>query len=90
MTKMTIKEQLKNSLNEAKSDLWMIYSKKSGTTYFVCAASLDNAKNLVSKPDGAEPDDLIGWYMNKLVKSKDSSRIIMDTNMMQSEGDKKY
>ena len=86
----TIKEQLNNALNEAKSDLWMIYSKKSGATYFVCAASLDDAKNLVSKPDGTEPGNLIGWYMNKLVKSKDSSRIIMDTNMMQSEGDKKY
>lgn len=81
---MTIKEQLKNSLNEAKLSKWMIVDTDKNVTYIVQAESLEKAKEIT-------PSDnkLIGWYLDDILKSK-SPVVLVDSDMIKSKGDKKY
>ena len=88
-------KSLNQSLNEAKSSLWMIYSGDSGCTYLVSAPTLEAAKELVLPVEGIQENDdqsgIIGWLLDNMIKSsKGTTRIIVDTDNMKSRGDKKF
>ena len=88
-------KSLNQSLNEAKSSLWMIYSSDSGCTYLISAPTLEAAKELVLPVEGIQENDdqsgIIGWLLDNMIKSaKGTTRIIVDTDIMKSSGDKKF
>lgn len=88
-------KSLNQSLNEAKSSLWMIYSSDSGCTYLISAPTLEDAKKLVLPIEGIQENDdqsgIIGWLLDNMIKSaKGTTRIIVDTDNMKSRGDKKF
>lgn len=88
-------KSLNQSLNEAKSSLWMIYSSDSGCTYLISAPTLESAKELVFPVEGIQENDdqsgIVGWLLDNMIKSaKGTTRILVDTDIIKSRGDKKF
>lgn len=80
---------LKEYVNEARLQLWMICSTESDMTYLVSAADLESAKSLVSST-GVSESSLSGWLVSNMIKKVSSPVILVDSDMIKSKGDKKY
>ena len=74
---------LHKTINEAKLNLWMVVDTENNVTYIVSAETLEDAKELVPSDN-----ELIAWNITQL-KAKDS-RVLVDSDMIKSKGDKKY
>lgn len=84
-------KSLNQSLNEAKTSLWMLHSTDSDCTYLISAPTLKAAKELVLPIEGIQETDVIGWLLDNMIKSaKGTTRIIVDTDDIKSRGDKNF
>ena len=78
-----------NSVNEAKINYWMLVDVDEGETYLVTASTLEEAKELVESVNNGDIKSIFGWLINDLTKIN-SSKIVYDSTMIKSKGDKKY
>lgn len=85
----TLQESITNSINEAKINYWMLVDVDEGETYLVAASTLEEAKELVETVNGSDIKAIFGWLINDLTKIK-SPKIVYDSLMIKSKGDKKY
>ena len=72
-------------LNEARMKYWMVLNVDTEVSYLVSAGSLEEAKSMVAQVAGES--ELAGWLVELGVKEP---RIIMDSDMIKTKGDKKY
>lgn len=72
-------------LNEARMKYWMVLDVDTDVSYLVSASSLEEAKSMVAQVAGES--ELAGWLVELGVKEP---RIIMDSDMIKTKGDKKY
>lgn len=80
---------LKEYINEARLQVWMIYCSDSDITYLVSATDLESAKSLVAAT-GASESSLSGWLVSDMIKKSSSPAILVDSDMIKVKGDKKY
>lgn len=85
----TLQESITNSINEAKINYWMIVNVDTDTSFLVAASTLEEAKELVENATGDDEKELFGWLINDLIKVKEP-KIVFDSDMIKSKGDKKY
>ena len=85
----TLQESITNSINEAKINYWMIVNVDTDTSFLVAASTLEEAKELVENATGDDEKELFGWLINDLTKIKEP-KIVFDSDMIKSKGDKKY
>ena len=82
-------KNLKEMINEARINYWMVVDYDTNITYLVAASTIDEAKTLVEGVTHGDIKALGAWLINDLFKTK-SSRIVYDSNMVKVKGDKKY
>lgn len=82
-------KNLKEMINEARINYWMVVDYDTNMTYLVAASTIDEAKSLVEGVTHGDIKALGAWLINDLFKTK-SSRIVYDSNMVKVKGDKKY
>ena len=85
----TLQESITNSINEAKINYWMIVNVDTDTSFLVAASTLEEAKELVENATCDDEKELFGWLINDLTKIKEP-KIVFDSDMIKSKGDKKY
>ena len=85
----TLQESITNSINEAKINYWMIVDVDENESYLVAASTLEEAKELVETVNGSDIKAIFGWLINDLTKIKEP-KIVYDSTMIKSKGDKKY
>ena len=82
-------KDIKEFVNEARINYWMVVDHDTDVTYLVAATTIDEAKSLVENVTHGNIKALSAWLINDLFKTK-SSRIVYDSDMVKVKGDKKF
>lgn len=82
-------KDIKEFVNEARINYWMVVDYDTDVTHLVAATTIDEAKSLVENVTHGNIKALSAWLINDLFKTK-SSRIVYDSDMVKVKGDKKF
>lgn len=82
-------KDIKEFVNEARINYWMVVDYDTDVTYLVAATTIDEAKSLVENTTHGNAKSLSAWLINDLFKTK-STRIVYDSDMVKVKGDKKF
>ena len=82
-------KDIKEFVNEARINYWMVVDHDTDVTYLVAATTIDEAKSLVENVTHGNIKALSAWLINDLFKTK-SLRIVYDSDMVKVKGDKKF
>ena len=82
-------KSIKEFVNEAYINYWMVVDYDTDVTYLVAASTIDEAKSLVENASHGNVKSLGAWLINDLVKTK-TACIVYDSDMVKIKGDKKF